>query len=212
MLLVTPFSPGLTDYTDYTAFLIRRGKLLNHVHLIVARPEDEAEAYEFGEKLADHFRSSHTSILAPKSRNAFETAVDLFRAAARFASTYKASEGEMPDPAMLYMDPSYRPSENGWLDKIQSEYYLKRGPLVFGKFEPNGHKVLQGPAVFRKDFFKVSGLLPYVPPNIHWRNYLQHEILTNAVETTLIGHGKTCTLKGSPRRKKPATTPDTDEV
>ena len=211
MILATPYAEGLTDYTDYTAYLIRRGKLLNHVHLIVARPEDEAAAYEFGEKLADNFRSSHTCILAPKARSANETAVDLLRAALRFARDYKAGEGELPDPAMLYMSPDYRPNENGWLDQIQSEYYLKRGPMVFGKFEPNGAKTLQGPAVFRKDFYQKSGLLSTVPPNIHWRLYLQHEILNNAVETKLIGHGKDCVLQGKARRKKPAA-PTSDDV
>jgi hypothetical protein len=112
---------------------------------------------------------------------------------------------------MLYMSPDYRPNEQGWLDQIQSEYYLKRAPLVFGKFEPNGPKILQGPAVFRKDFYQKSGLLSFVPPDIHWRTYLQHEILTNAVETTLIGHGKTCVLQGR-ARKKPKPTPTDDEV
>lgn len=212
MILCTPFAPGLTDYTDYTAFLIRRGKLLGHVHLVVARHEDEAEAYEFAEKLSDHFVRTHTSILPPKARSANETAVDMFRAALRFARDYKPGEGELPDPAMLYTSPDYRPQENGWLDQIQSEYYLKRAPLVFGKFEPNGPKILQGPAVFRKDYYGKSGLLSSVPPNIHWRLYLQHEILNNAVETTLIGHGKTCALKGVARKKKPATPNPDDDV
>lgn len=211
MILVTPFALGLTDYLDYTAYIRRRGKLLTHVHLIVARAEDEAEAYEFGEKLSDHFLSSHTSILPAARRSANETAVDLFRAAARFTHAYKHSEGELPDPAMLYMDPTYRPEEPNWLDQIQSAYYLKRGPLVFGKFTPSEPKILQGPAVFRKDFIKVSGLLAHVPPSIHWREYLQHEIRLNAVETTMIGYGKTTILRGRPRRKPSSPTPS-DEV
>ncbi len=204
MILATPFIPEITDYADYASVIRKKGKLLAHTHLIVSRPEDEEAAYEFGEKMSDLFLKSHTAIIAADQRNGNQLAVDLFRAATKFCHEYVHGEGELAEPAMLYMDPSYRPLENGWLDRIQSAYYLKRAPLVFGRFTKEEQKILIGPVVLNKAFHKSSGLLPFVPPNTHYRTYMQHEFRQNAVETFLIGPGSQDSVLRQQKPKKPA--------
>ena len=202
MLIATPFLPTLSDYEHLAKELRRKGKLLTHVHLVLSRQEDEEAAYAFGEGLSDIFLKSHTIVLPEDTRNGNQLSVDLFRAAARFAYEYVAGEGELPNPAMLYFDPSYRPIENAWAEKLQAEYYFHSAPLVLGRFTKDEPKLLSGPAVIRKDFFKKSALLKFVPANMHYRVYLQHEFLQNAVQTNLIGPGSQESVL---RQYKPAT-------
>lgn len=189
MILATPFVPASTDYEHYARELRRKGKLLTHVHLVLSRPEDEEAAYAFGEGLSDIFLKSHTVVLPEDARNGNQLSVDLFRAALRFTYEYVAGEGELANPAMLYMDPTFRPQENAWLEKIQAEFYFHNAPMVMGRFTKDEPKMLIGSAVFAKGFFKKSTLLPFVPANMHYRQYLQHELRHNAIETFLIGPG-----------------------
>lgn len=188
MILCTPLIPKLTDYTAYAEDIRKRGKLLNHLHLVVSRQEDEAEAYEFGQGLSDLFLRSNFFAIPEKKRGGLQLANDLFRAAARCVSEHVSREGELSDPALLYMDPSYRPLSNRWLDEIQADYYFRKAPMFFGRFTPEEH-LLQGPVVISKAMYKASGLLAFVPENIHWRTYLRHEVNANSAETKLIGHG-----------------------
>ena len=134
MIFCTPYIHGATDYEHLVKEIRRKGKMLNHVHLVVARAEDEEAAYAYGESLSDFFMKSLTVVIPEDTRNGNQLSVDLFRAATRFAFEYVAGEGELANPAMLYMDPSYRPIEANWLDRIQADYYFNNAPIVYGKF------------------------------------------------------------------------------
>ena len=201
MLLCTPYvSPSPFDYKAYATALRKRGNLLGHTHIVVSTVENEAEAYEFGSELSDLFLSSSFVALAAKERGPIQLANDLFRAACRRVATYKHAEGELPNPAMLYMAPDYAPTTNGWLDLIQSEYYLRQAPLVMGRFSEDN--LIVGPVVLGREFFKSSGLLPFIPDNVHYRNYLQHELASSSVSTNLIGPGsKDSVLRQTPSKK-----------
>lgn len=187
MILATPFLPGLTDYDLYAKEIRRRGNLLNHTHVVISRAEDESDAFLFGEQMSDLFFRSHTSVLQDQARTGHQLSTDMLKAATKFAATYQTKEGELPDPAVIYMDPTYRPLDQGWLDLIQSTYYLKQAPLVFGRIANPDVATVLGPVVFSKDFYHKSGLLHFVPHNIHWREYLKHEISQFGVDTKLIG-------------------------
>lgn len=205
MLLITPFVPGLTNYETYAADLKKRGSLVNHVHRVISRVEDEEEAYRFGTDLADLFLKSSFQGLPPAERTKSQLSNELFRAAARFAASYKAGEGEVPDPAALYMDPAFRPQKNGWLDSIQAEYYLKQAPPVFAaktKANDEGAKIFLGPLVVSKTFAGSSALLDFIPANQHWRNYLRWELTKDAQETDLIGTGSAESVLKQPPAKK----------
>lgn len=203
MILATPFHPALTDYEDYEKQIRRKGKLLTHVHVVISRKEDEQAAFGFSEKMSDLFLKTRTVVLPEDTRNGNQLATDLFRAAARFVHEYKHGEGELSDQALLFMDPTYRPTEPGWMDLIQSDFYLKRAPLVLGRFGREEPKLLTGPIVLNKAFYKASGLLKYVPANIHYRAYLQHEFREHAVESKRLTFGPDSVLRQQRQTKKP---------
>lgn len=187
MIFALPYIKDLTDYAQLEKELKRKGKLLLHSAVVISTVEDQTEAYDYAQALSELFARTHTVVLTELDRTGNQLSTDFLRAATKFGSEYQTSEGEIKDPALLYMDPGFRPAEAGWLDKIQSNYYLKRAPMVFGKFAKEEPRIAVGPIVFAKGFYNGSGLLPYVPNNIHWRVYMQSELLSNAVETNVIG-------------------------
>lgn len=189
MIIATPFIPGLTDYDAYAADLKKRGKLNNHVHVVLSAPEDEEAAYKLGTSLADLFGKTFSVKLEEQTRSRMQVANDLFCAAARYVTKYKVEEGEMEDPALLYMDPNYRPQRNGWVNELQSEYYVLKAPPVFGTGTPDadGAILFEGPLVISKEFYPSSGLASDVPPTQFWRQYLKWDLTKDAKQTELIG-------------------------
>lgn len=203
MILSLSFVPGLTDYKTLAAELKKRGSLGNHVLLVVSEPEHEEEAYQFGTDIADLFLKAVFKALPPAERRKAQLANDLFRASVRFVQTYKHGEGEIPDPALLYLDPTYRPTKTGWVDAIQSEYYLMQAPHIFGvaSRDSEGAKIFNGPLVISKEYGPSSGLLDFIPENVHWRTHLRWELSKNSYETKLIGPGADSVLKTLPLKK-----------
>ena len=203
MIISLAFIPGLTDYKALAADLKKRGNLSNHVLLVISEPEHEEEAYQFGTDIADLFFRSVFKALPPAERRKAQLANDLFRASVRFVQTYKHGEGEVPEPALLYFDPTYRPVKTGWLDAIQSEYYLMQAPAIFGtaSTDDEGAKIFNGPLVISKEYGTASGLLDFIPENAHWRTHLRWELTKNSRETRLIGQGSESVLKPLPQKK-----------
>ena len=203
MLLATPFVPEITDYKNLATRLKEKGNLLNHVHLIICEPEHEAEAYAWGEDVTDLFLKTSIKVLAPDQRTNAQRANDLFRSAVQFAASYQPAIGEVTDPALLYLDPTYRPSTPGWLDKIQADYYFNKAPMTYGQStqDDEGAKIFQGPLVVSKEFGPASGLLDFVPTNIHYRTHLKWEFTKGSVESSLIGTGSSSVLRPQPIKK-----------
>lgn len=197
MILATPFHPSFTDYADYAKILTKRGPLLNHIHLVVTTKHHQDAAYDFGEEVSGLFLRSFNVVLPELDRTRIGTANDMLRSALRFATNYQHGTEEIPDPALLYNDPSYRPAKSGWLDTIQAEYYLKNAPTVFGDSSKaeDGSKIFKGPVVFAKDFPKKSGLLDFVPSTVHWRIHLRWELANLGVDTKLIGVDRDAILR-----------------
>jgi len=203
MVICIPFHPNLTDYRQLAAELKKRGNLSNHVLLVISEAEHEDEAYQFGTEVADLFLKSLSKTLPAVERRKAQLANDLFITAARFVYRYKAQDDEIPDPALLYFDPTFRPTKSGWLDAIQSEYYLMQAPQIFGAatVDTEGAKIFNGPLVISKEFAPNSGLLDFIPENVHWRTHLRWELTKNSRETRLIGPGAESVLKLPPVKK-----------
>lgn len=189
MILSIPYFPSLTDYKTLANDLRKRGQLLNHSLVVICHPDDEAEAYAFGQDISDLFLRSATVALPPSDRPKFGLSNDFFRAAVRYVESYKPQSGELADPALLYFDPAYRPTKNTWLDSLQADYYLKNAPMIFGnsKADEENARIFNGPLIISKTFYKASGLINYIPHEAHWRKYLKWELTKNSVETELIG-------------------------
>lgn len=203
MLLFTPYVKGTTDYDALAKAMKSKGTMLGHVHRVISTKEDEDAAYAFGVEVSDLFLKSSSSTLAPAARTPRQLANDMFRAAVSFVAGYKGGEGEVPEPPLLYLDPTYRPVKTGWLDAIQANFYLQKTPVIMGRsiVQPDKSKRFDGPLVVSKEFQRISGLIGFIPNHEHWRQYLRWELTHNGRETTLIGEGGESVLKPQPKTK-----------
>lgn len=202
MLVAIPFIPQVTDYDNLVAEIKKRGSLSNHSLLVLTEYENEGQAYVFASKLSEHFGEWKTQVLPETKRRSVKLSNDMFQAAVRASQSLPGSAENLA-PAMMYFDPGYRPQRNGWLDEIQSDYYLKQAPQVFGASTPagDGAKRFNGPLVLSKTYGAESGLLDFLPDTVHWRVHLSWEFTNNSVETKLIGPGMNSVLKLPPQKK-----------
>lgn len=194
MILAIPYFPGLTDYEQLAATLKKRGQLGGHVLKVISRIEDEADAYAFGDSISSLFLKATFHGLETTERTMIQLSNDFFKAACRIVYSYAAEAGEVPNPALLYLDPTYRPSKNGWLDTLQTAFYVHREPPVMGTFE-NDEKLFAGPVIITKKFVEKSALVDFLPPDTQWRLYLRWELAKEAQETELIGTSAESVLK-----------------
>lgn len=196
MLTILPYIPNVTDYDNLAAEMKKRGNLLNHPLLVISEPEHEDAAYLIGAKLADLFSNTKSAVLPDAPRRPVQLANDLFLMAVRVSQSL-ATSPEAQDPAILYYDPQYRPTKTGWLDAIQSEYYLMRAPHIYGAStkDDEGALIFNGPVVLSRKYGRESGLLDFLPENVHWRTHLRWEFTNNSVNTKLIGPGAESVLK-----------------
>lgn len=208
MILATPFVPGLTDYEDYATALKRKGECNNHVHAVIVRSEDEAAAIDFDGETAELFLKTFCRVVTPDEEiGNTQLANLLFKEAVLFLAGYTPLAGEPSDVPMLYSDPTWRPTTTQWLNKIQSEYYTLGAPPAMGLTEEiavsdgRADYTLHGPIVIGQSYPRAAALLNYLPPRVHWREYLRHELGRVMREATTIGTGKDAVLK-PPIKKK----------
>jgi len=199
MIFATPFVPELTDFTKYAADITKKGLLSHHVHVVISEYDDEEEAFAFGTSISDLFFKTQFVVLPNNGtkRGKIQLANDLFRAAVNFMDSYKNENSEMSDPPMLYSDPTYRPQKTHWLNLIQSEFYHNKMPAVSGASVPDAEncKIFQGPVILGPNFSKITALLDFIPPSVHWRTHLRWDLSNNSQETNLIGAGNESVLK-----------------
>lgn len=197
MIVFIPYVKDATKYADLAAAIKTHGNNANHHLVVVTTPEDEPEAYKFGDSIADNFMDAKTLTLKEGAvRTPIKMANEMFQLACAYTAKFKIGKGEVADPPMMYFDPTYRPVEEGWLAKIQSEYYTKNAPIAFGDFRTDDQMapVPHGPVMLSKKFQSESGLLSYLNGTVHWRKFLKWEF-KDGVNTTLIGQGKDSVLK-----------------
>ena len=117
----------------------------------------------------------------------------------RFLKAYKPDAGEPPNPPLLYLDPTWRPRKGFWLDKLQSEWFLKGAPAVMGNPGDPEAPDFKGGILVGRAFVDRSTLLDQLPDNDHWRKFLAWELFRNAVVTDSIGDSDTAILQPRPQ-------------
>ncbi len=188
VILTIPYNPNLPGgYERLTNALLRNGKHPNHTLLVLAKREHEDPAFDFAMKIHDQF-GRYVAVQIPSSdtpRSAVAESNTVFLTALEALRTYEPGDHEMPDPAMLYFDPTWRPTKTRWLDEFNTEFYLAGTPTTYG-FSQDG-KIL-GPVVLKRDFLKKSKLLEFLPSSgTHWREFLAWEIINNGLQADAIG-------------------------
>jgi hypothetical protein len=218
MILCVPIYPGVTDFNHLARAIRLKKSTSHHDLLVVCRPEDEPLADTFYEAVRPLFKRSRKIVLAPQPRGVVHVANDMFSTAVDFVTNipWKRLEGvkhfmgltgearraamvrnaevkEMgPEPTMLYLDPTYRPLVHGWMNQIELDYHKKDRPDIFGDIVDG---FFTGPLVISRHFKAKSALVGFLPPNVHWREFLKHELANLGGETKLIGTGGYSVLK-----------------
>jgi hypothetical protein len=179
------------------ADFMRKGKLEAHHLRVVSRREDEELAFKIASAMSDHFLKVTTHTLAERKRSAIGLGNDMFRAAFQFLRDHRSALGELQDPPLLYFDPSYRPSSNGWVDTLQAEFYLRQSPLSMGRTLPGKEpksRVYVGPVLFSRAFADTEAL-NLLDEAFPWRERLQWLLAKDSVETKLIGPGNKSVIR-----------------
>jgi len=197
MIVYIPFHPEVPNIGTLAETLLKRGQCDNHTLVVVAHRQYEPGASDFRNEVADLWSDASVVVtdaidggLVAMANSLFRTTISHFKNRAP-----KASEPEATP--MLYFDPSWLPSKNGWLDAIQSEFFYKGLPQVLANTTPNarGEKITQGPVLFSREYVKNTALVPHLPANIHWRIYLRHEIAVVEMESETISTGSRSVIR-----------------
>lgn len=185
MFVAIPFLAATkSDYADLAKTILRRGTNPNHTLAVVSLRSEDEGSYLFGNSLTDHFGRHVKISIEDESLSGIPLANKFFTATLDAFRRYKPSQKDPVGMPMLYFDPEYRPNNPRWLDDLQSEYYLKGAPKVFGDFDKG---IPVGQIMFSPEFVHTSALLPFLPETSHWRNYLAWELANNSVKANGIG-------------------------
>lgn len=185
MILVIPHNPNLPGgYDKLAAAILRYGRHPNHALYVIAKEEHEDAAFDFAMKIRKQFGRYFAVTVSDQQETMLHASNRMFVAALDALKSYEPTEIEMQEPVMFYFDPTWRPTQDRWLDKFQAEYYIAGAPTTFGKF---GDGKVIGPVVLKKDFLQKTKLLNFMPEDIHWREYLAWEIINNGLQSEALG-------------------------
>lgn len=199
MTFATPFFPGPIDYDLYLKALEKQGQCDGHDLLVITQRQHEDEATEFATKAGRLFDRRSVKVIDAVERGGnVGLANALFKAALyEYRSKGKPTNIENETP-MLYADPAWYPNRKGWLNAVQSEFFAKGMPKVMCRTSANsrGEPITKGPVVIAKEHAIHAPLVPSLPHNVHWREYLRYELANAAtVADTISVAGKKTVFK-----------------
>lgn len=189
MLLAIPYNATLPGgYDRLTDALKRSGRHPNHTLVVISTVEHEEGAFEFAMGLKDFFGRYFAVTLPDQKETMLRGSNRIFRAAMTALHEYRPLPNENQEPVMLYLDPTWRPTQKRWLDEFQTEYYFAGAPLIYGRITREGKKArVDGPVAINARFLQRSTLIDFVPDDVHWRDYLAWEMFNVSVKAPAIG-------------------------
>lgn len=200
MILCTPYHPSVpVDYQRVVSDLTRLAGNKGHTVLVISRPEDEQEGLDIAMSLSQSFGRHYNGVLQHAGKTTADTANLFFRTAMRFLGKYQPEAHEPEEVPMLYFDPMWRPKGKFWMDKLQSEWFLKGKPAIMGNPGDPENPDFKGGVIVGRSFTKVSTLVEQLPEDTHWRKFLAWEMLKNAVITDSIGDTDAAILQPRPQ-------------
>ena len=198
MVIIVPFFPTLTDYDKWATVLKRQGQSDNHNLVVVTQRPHEEKAIAFKDSVATLFRKADVRVIdLVEQGGGIGVSNKLFKAAVYTFEESRPAPGEPGDLPMIYMDPTWRVTKIGWADGIQAEFYTQGRPRALGTGVRNaaGELVTRGPLVLSRQYVEDTALLPHIPANTHWRDYLRYEIGNVLVLSQTIGADKGALVK-----------------
>lgn len=229
MIVAIPYVKGAADFDALKSALLKMGPQPGHILITLNSddPEEMGECTNFTHAINHLFDRGFSRNVAC-DKTAYGVANSLVAAAIRFASNYQPGPGEILQPPLLILDPSYVPTTEAWASQLQSEYF-RNGASVLGVTEnipdvtvPVGKTTMQipggavfiGPVIMRQDFGKSATMLPFLRSEESWRATLRWDMLKSHAVTKLISHldsTAVLTQQGAPspaKRQRRASTAD----
>lgn len=199
MILAIPFHPSApVDYNQVVSDIKRLAGNGSHTLLVISRPTDEQQGLDMVISLSQSFGRHYNAVLQQEGSTALQTANMLFATATRFLARYAPKAGEPSEVPLLYLDPTWRPKGKFWLDKLQSEWFLRGKPPVMGNPGDPENPDFRGGVILGKSYAASSALIDQMPDNQHWRKFLAWELFRNAVVTESIGDTNAAVLQPRP--------------
>ena len=188
MLICLPYHSALpVNYADLAKSIIRVGTNPNHTLAVISLRSDDEGAFHFSTSLSDYFGRHIRSSMEDQPEQPMMTANRFYLEAVRIFKKYKPSSQEAEHSPMMIADPTYQPVTPRWLDELQSDYFRSGAPRVFGNFKETEPPMTVGPLILSREFVDTCTLADFLPPNVHWRNYLAWELLKSSVKAAGIG-------------------------
>lgn len=188
MLVCLPYHTDLpVDYPELAKSIMKQGTNPNHTLAVISLRSQDEGAFFFATSLADYFGRHLKHVIEDQPEPPAMTSNRFYTAACLVLRKFKPAPGEAEHAPMMYMDPTYRPQSPRWLDAIQADYFRCGAPKVFGNFTNDEIPVPEGPLVLSREYVETSTLAQFIPPGVHWRNYLSWELLRNSVKAAGIG-------------------------
>ena len=179
MIITIPYFPGYANYSRLAAAIQKQGRQDGHCVMVVSRRVDEEAAMEFEDSVKDVFSNHvHRVVDDPVKSGRYAMSNEMFRRSLWYLDQHEPKKAEAPVDLMLYFEAAVVPVNPKWLDLIQSEYFAKGGPQVLSTFQESGSP--KGSVLFSRKYVASSALLEHLSPNVHWREYLRHEIGQNS--------------------------------
>lgn len=196
MLLTLAHHPKVpVDYDRVVSDLKRLAGNGGHTILVISRPEDEQRGLDLAMSLSQSFGRHYHGVLQTSGNSIAETANLFFRTAMRFLAKYVPEKTEPEEVPMLYMDPTWRPKGKFWLDKLQSEWFLKGKPQIMGNPGDPEKPDFEGGVIVGPSYAKSSTLVDQLPDDQHWRKFLAWEMFKSSVVTDSIGTDESALLQ-----------------
>ncbi len=189
MIVALPYSPDLPGgYDRFVSAITRYGKHPSHTLFVIAKEEHTDGAFELAMRLKEQFGRYFAISLDERRETRLQESNRMFLTALNALKEYQPTENEMPEPTMIYFDPTWRPMKQRWLDEFQMEYHLAGAPATFGCFQTKGGKgKILGPVAINRRWLGITKLLDFLPANTHWREFLAWEIINNGLQSPAIG-------------------------
>lgn len=189
MLLAIPYNPTLPGgYERLIGAFQRLGKHTAHTLIVLTSEAHEDGALALAMELKDVFGRHFSVTIQDQKEPMVKTSNRMFVAAMDTLKKHVPASSEMPEPVMLYFDPTWRPTQKRWLDEFQAEYYIAGAPTIYGYFKTKDEKArVEGPVAINVRFLKQTQLIDFIPDNVHWRDYLAWEMFNSGVKAPAFG-------------------------
>ena len=201
MIIAIPYVKGAADYDELARALVKHGLQQTHVLITLNSdiPEEMGEATNFARQINYLFDRNFSRNVACE-KTGYGIANALVASAIRFAANYQPGPGEILQPPLLILDPSYVPTNDAWASQLQQEFF-RNATSVVGLTEPipditvpvgrgsaviPGGSIFVGPVMMRQDFGKTATMLPFLRAAEHWRATLRWDMLKNHAITQLV--------------------------